>query len=155
MVNMNGSGTYFVITPVILVIVPGAGALVTGFSSSTWMSALLAAWFSSVIAASMVSVVAETIFTGISSLASPFFSMVRMDCQTLSAASLLAGEQFAFDRMNSLSLNPRVAGSFSWTAFTARSHGVGAGFIRFGKSGGSAVSLAVDARSSFQPSSPP
>src|SRR5262249_8373373 len=112
MVNMNGSATYLVITPVTFVIVPAAGALVTGFSSSTWMSALLAAWFSSVIAASMVSVVAETIFTGISSLASPFFSIVRMDCQTLSAASLLAGEQFAFFRINFFFLNPRGARAF-------------------------------------------
>src|SRR6266852_2633354 len=50
-----------------------------------------------------------------------------MAAQTLSAAALLAGEQLAWERMNSQSPKDSVAGSLSFTACTARSQGVGAG----------------------------
>ena len=73
-VNMNGFGVYFVITPVMSTMVPGAGGFATGFSSSTCRSALLPCWFSSAMAASRVSLVAEITFTGIFSLAWPPFS---------------------------------------------------------------------------------
>jgi len=43
MVKVNGSGVYWVITPTILVMVPGAGGFKTGFSSATCKSGLLAA----------------------------------------------------------------------------------------------------------------
>src|SRR5262249_34907133 len=130
MVNMNGSGVYLVITPMMSVVAPGAGGFTNGFSNSTWISALFAALFSSVRAASRLSLVAAMTFTsGIFKRASPFFCIVWIDCQTLSAASLLAGEQFALERMNSLSLKPSEFGSFCCTACTANSHGVGAGLM--------------------------
>src|ERR1700756_251770 len=104
-------------------------------------------------ATSMVlgSVTAITL-TGILNLASPFFSLAWIAAHTFSAASLLAGVLSRQESTSSQSLNESVPGSFCWTAWAARSHGVGASGILATKFGGGAVSVAAVAMRWFQSS---
>src|SRR5579859_3325112 len=125
-----------------LMLAPGAGGLVIGFSRATFMSVLggFAAWLSSLTATSSVlgSGTATTL-TGMLSLASPFFSFFWMACQTWSAAALLAGDLSRQESTSSQSLKESWSGGFCWTAWAAKSQGVGASLMLATKSGGGAV----------------
>ena len=79
---------------------PTAGNGLSGRASAMLRSTVLLAWFSSEIAASMRSGVAAITFTGILSRA-PSFCLSEMARQTLSAASLLAGESSRWASTNS------------------------------------------------------
>src|ERR1043166_9659662 len=121
---------------------PGAGGLVMGFSMVTFMSAFggLAVWLSSLTATSSVLGSGTlTTFTGMLSLASPFFCLIWIACQTWSAAALLAGVLSRQESTSSQSLKERSFGPFCCTACAARSHGVGASLMLCTKSGGGAV----------------
>src|SRR6266852_411563 len=127
--------------------VPGAGGLVMGFSIWTRMSALLAAWLSSLMATSSVLGSGEAMtLIGILSLASPFsvLCLLWMFCQTLSAASLLAGD---------LSRKESWSTPLCVTALAASSQVVGAGFTV--NPAGGALPCAADATIWSHPSVPP
>src|SRR5205085_4558632 len=98
----------------------------------TVKSAFLACWFSSVSATCKLVLVAEITSTEGSfnlTSVSPLFCLLWMSCQTLSAASLLAGEQLACDRMNSRSLKESAERSYFFTVSTATSQGVALGLM--------------------------